>query len=68
MSVRAEFKYAPGDTVDVPHLCIDNGVVMLCLLGRSGGKGYLVQSVTMGKPFQVEVFEDSVCPPRMPEE
>ena len=67
MGAEAKFKYAPGDIVDVPHLCIDNGQIMVCLLGRSGGKGYRVQSV-MGRVFEVEVFEDSVCLPRMPDE
>ena len=67
MEVVAKFKYAPGELVDVPHLCMDNALIMLALLGRSGGKGYRVQSVTMGRVFEVEVFEDSVCPPRREE-
>ena len=60
MGVKVEFKYAPGELVDVPHLCIEGALIKLALLGRSGGKGYLVQSVYGGKPFEVEVFENSV--------
>ena len=68
MEVKAVFKWTPGELVDVPHLCIDAGLIKLCLLGRSGGVGYVVESVTMGKPFTVEVFESCVCAPRVPEE
>ena len=60
MEVKAEFKYAPGDLVDVPHLCMDGGLIKLALLGQGGSKGYLVQSVWGGKPFEVEVHEDNV--------
>jgi hypothetical protein len=64
MEVTATFKWTPGELVDVPHLCIDGGLVKLAYLGRSGGKGYLIETVTMGKPFTVEVFESCVCAPR----
>lgn len=68
MAVEAKFKYAPGDIVDVPHLCIDNGLVKFALLGQGGQKAYLVQSVMVGKPFEVEVHEDNLRPPNLPEE
>lgn len=60
MGVRAEFKHAPGELVDVPHLCIDGGLIKLAVVGRHGGKGYVVESVSMGKAVEVMVFEECV--------
>ena len=68
VEVTATFKYAPGDLVDVPHLCIENGMIMLAYLGRSGGKGYRIQTTFGGRPYEAEVFEDCVCPPQAEDE
>lgn len=64
MAVAARFKYAPGDIVDVPHLCMDKALVKYAILTQGGVRGYVLQSVSMGKPYEVEVFEDNVCLPR----
>ena len=66
--LTVKFEYAPGDLVDVPHLCIDAGLIKLALVGVTGGKGYLIETVSMGKPFTLEVFESCVCPPRIEED
>ena len=66
MDVR--FRYAPGELVDVPHLCIENALVMLAMVGRSGGKGYRIQTTFGGRPYEVEAFEDSCVPAAKEEE
>ena len=68
MGVEAKFRYSPGELVDVPHLCMDGALIKFALLGRGGSKGYLVQSVYGGKPFEVEVHEDALRPAKNWEE
>ena len=68
MGLKVEFEYAPGELVDVPPLCIDGALIMIAMVGRSGGKGYRVQTTFGGRPYEVEVFEDSVRPAKVWEE
>ena len=49
------FDFAPGDLVDVPHLCIDGAKVLYCAVGRSLEVRYLIQWPTMSTPHETMI-------------
>ena len=62
MSVTTTFKFTPGELIDVEHMCIEGGMVLFATLNPSGGRGYIIQSTSGGRSFDVQVIESAVQP------